>query len=73
MRNDEIELLGFTRRPNQSILKEIKPEYSLEGLMLKLTRPGWAGRPELTFARGPLVRGGTETSQQWSLKALGWG
>ena len=24
------------RRPNQSILKEIKPEYSLEGLMLKL-------------------------------------
>ena len=25
-----------TRRPNQSILKEISPEYSLEGLMLKL-------------------------------------
>ena len=25
-----------TRRPNQSILKEIRPEYSLEGLMLKL-------------------------------------
>ena len=24
------------RRPNQSILKEIIPEYSLEGLMLKL-------------------------------------
>ena len=24
------------RRPNQSILKKIKPEYSLEGLMLKL-------------------------------------
>ena len=24
------------RRPNQSILKEIRPEYSLEGLMLKL-------------------------------------
>ena len=24
------------RRPNQSILKEISPEYSLEGLMLKL-------------------------------------
>ena len=23
------------RRPNQSILKEISPEYSLEGLMLK--------------------------------------
>ena len=25
-----------TRRPNQPILKEINPEYSLEGLMLKL-------------------------------------
>ena len=24
------------RRPNQSILKEISPEYSLEGMMLKL-------------------------------------
>jgi len=24
------------RRPNQSFLKEISPEYSLEGLMLKL-------------------------------------
>ena len=24
------------RRPNQSILKETSPEYSLEGLMLKL-------------------------------------
>ena len=24
------------RRPNESILKEISPEYSLEGLMLKL-------------------------------------
>ena len=32
-------LLGVpwtARRPNQSILKEIKPKYSLEGLMLKL-------------------------------------
>ena len=33
------ELLGVpwtARRSNQSILKEINPEYSLEGLMLKL-------------------------------------
>ena len=27
---------GIARRSNQSILKEFKPEYSLEGLMLKL-------------------------------------
>ena len=28
--------LDMTRRLNQSILKEISPDYSLEGLMLKL-------------------------------------
>ena len=28
--------LPWTARSNQSILKEINPEYSLEGLMLKL-------------------------------------
>ena len=31
-----ISLLKWARRSNQSILKEISPEYSLEGLMLKL-------------------------------------
>ena len=29
-------VLWTARRSNQSILKEINPEYSLEGLMLKL-------------------------------------
>ena len=29
-------VLWIARRTNQSILKEINPEYSLEGLMLKL-------------------------------------
>ena len=33
---DSWESLGLTRRSNQSVLKEISPEYSLEGLMLKL-------------------------------------
>ena len=27
---------GIARRSNQSVLKKINPEYSLEGLMLKL-------------------------------------
>ena len=45
-RVDAFELLGWrrllrfpwtARRSNQSILKETNPEYSLEGLMLKLT------------------------------------
>ena len=31
-----LELPWTARRSNQSILKEISPEYSLEGLMLKL-------------------------------------
>ena len=31
-----LEVLWTTRRSNQSILKEISPDYSLEGLMLKL-------------------------------------
>ena len=46
-RNDAFELWFWrrllrvpcaARRSNQSILKEISPEYSLEGLMLKLKR-----------------------------------
>ena len=35
VREDSWESLGTSRRSNQSILKEISPEYSLEGLMLK--------------------------------------
>ena len=31
-----LKLPWMARRSNQSILKEISPEYSLEGLMLKL-------------------------------------
>ena len=31
-----LRVLRTVRRPNQSIVKEISPEYSLEGLMLKL-------------------------------------
>ena len=33
---DSWESLGLQLLANQSILKEISPEYSLEGLMLKL-------------------------------------
>ena len=46
------------RRSTQSILKEIKPEYSLEGLMLKLQRadslekPLMLGRTEVRRRRG---------------------
>ena len=33
---DSLESLWTAKRSNQSILKEVSPEYSLEGLMLKL-------------------------------------
>ena len=33
---EDLRVPWTTRRQNQSILKEINPEYSLEGLMLKL-------------------------------------
>ena len=37
-----LRVLWTARRSNQSILKEISPEYSLEGLMLKLTPILWS-------------------------------
>ena len=33
---EDLRVLWTARRSNQSILKEISPEYSLEGLMLRL-------------------------------------
>ena len=39
---------GNARRPNQSILKETSPEYSLEGLMLKLQYFGLDMKTQLT-------------------------
>ena len=43
-----------TRRSNQSTLKEISPEYSLEGLMLKLKLQYLATRcEELTHLKRP--------------------
>ena len=42
------------RRPNQSILKEISPEYSLEGLMMKLKLQYFGHRcEELTHWKRP--------------------
>ena len=41
------------RRSNQSILKEINPEYSLEGLMLKLKPNTWATWWEVTHWKRP--------------------
>ena len=56
------------RRPNQSILKEISPEYSLEGLMLKLQYFGHLMQRtdslEKTLMLGK-IEGGRRRGQQW--------
>ena len=57
------------RRSNQSILKEVSPEYSLEGLMLKLQYLAtWC--KELTYSKRPwcwerLKAGGEESDRGW--------
>ena len=40
-----LRVLWTVRRSNQSILKEVSPEYSLNGLMLKL-KLQYFGRPD---------------------------
>ena len=53
----------WTVRSNQSILKEISPEYSLEGLMLKLKHQYF----------GPLMRGAESLENTLMLgKIEGW-
>ena len=50
-----------TRRSNQSILKEISPEYSLEGLMLKLNLQYFGHLMQRTDSLGKtLMRGKIE-------------
>ena len=44
-----------SRKSNQSILKEINPEYSLEGLMLKL-KPQYSGVKSKLTGKDPDAR-----------------
>ena len=49
------------RRPNQSILKEINPEYSLDGLMVKLKLQNFGHlMPRVTSLEKTLMLGKTE-------------
>ena len=63
---------GTARRSNQSILKEINPEYSLEGLMLKLQNFGHlmqrANSLEKTLLLGRLKARGEGDNRGWD----GW-
>ena len=61
------------RRSNQSILKEISPEYSLEGLMMKLKLQYFVhlmqrtDSLEKTLMLGRLKAGGEEKDRGWDL------
>ena len=55
------------RRSNQSILKEINPEYSLEGLMLKLRYFGHLMRSANSLEK-PLMLGNIEVKRRRRLR-----
>ena len=65
-----LRVLWTRRRSNQSISKEINPEYSLEGLRLKKLKP-WFKEPadwKRPWCRGRLKAKGEEGSRGWD----GW-
>ena len=54
-----------TRRSNQSILKEISPEYSLEGLMLKLKLQYFGHLMQRAYSLERLKAGGEGDDRGW--------
>ena len=72
-----LESPGNTRRPDQSILKEISPEYLLEGLMLQLKLQYLATWWELTHLKRPwswerLKVGGEGDDRGWDGWMASW-
>ena len=59
---------GTARRSNQSILKEISPEYSLEGLILKLKLQYFGHLMQRPWCWERLKAGGEEDDRGWD----GW-
>ena len=61
------------RRSNQSILKEMSPEYSLEGLMLKL-KLQYFGHPMLRTdsLEKTLMLGKIEGRRRWGQQRMRW-
>ena len=61
------------RRSNQSILKEISPEYSLEGLMLKLKFQYFAHLMQRTDSlEKTLILGKTESRRRRGRQRMRW-
>ena len=63
-----------TRRSNQSILKEISPEYSLEGLMLKLMKLQYFGHlmQRTDSFEKTLMLGKTEVRRRRGKQRMRW-
>ena len=59
------------RRSNQSILKEISPEYSLEGLMLKLQYLGYLMQRSDSFGK-TLLLGKIEGRRRRGQQRMRW-
>ena len=60
------------RRSNQSIIKEINPEYSLEGLMLKLKLQCFGHlMPRTDSLENTLMLGKTEGKRRWE-QSMRW-
>ena len=62
---------GTARRSNQSILKEINPEYSLEGLMLKLQNFGHLMQRANSLEK-TLMLGKTEGKRRRGQQRMRW-
>ena len=61
------------KRPNQSILKEINPEYSLEGLMLKLNLQYFGHLMQrVDSLKKTLMLGKTEGSRRRGCQRIRW-
>ena len=61
------------RRSNQSILKEIKPEYSLKGLMLKLNAPYFGNlMPRTDSLEKTLMLGGIGGRRRRGRQRMRW-
>ena len=63
--------LWTARRSNQSILKEINPEYSLEGLMLKLQYVGHLMQRTNSFEK-TMMLGKTEGRKKRGQQRMRW-
>ena len=60
------------RRSNQSILKEISPEYSLEGLMLKLKLQHFGHLMRTDSLEKTLILGKVEGSRRREEQKVSW-